>query len=43
MPITIRPLHQVFAGEVSGIDCRKPLSARVIDAVEAGIDRKSVV
>ena len=38
MPVSIRPLHRVFAGEVSGIDCRKPLSAGEIDLVEGGMN-----
>src|SRR6201989_1279793 len=43
MPISIRPLHPVFAGEVSGIDCRKPLSPGAIDAVEAGMNEYAVL
>jgi alpha-ketoglutarate-dependent 2,4-dichlorophenoxyacetate dioxygenase len=43
MTVTIRPLHPVFAGEVSGIDCRHPLSREEIAAVEAGMDRYAVL
>src|ERR1700731_569428 len=43
MPVSIRPLHLVFAGEVSGIDCRKPLSAGEIDVVEAGMNEYAVL
>jgi alpha-ketoglutarate-dependent 2,4-dichlorophenoxyacetate dioxygenase len=43
MPVSIRPLHRVFAGEVSGIDCRKPLSAGEIDVVEAGMNEYAVL
>ena len=43
MPLSIRPLHPVFAAEVSGIDCRTPLSAQEIDAVEAGINEYAVL
>jgi len=43
MPTSIRPLHPVFAGEVSGIDCRKPLSAGEIDVVEAGMNEYAVL
>src|ERR1700736_2197702 len=43
MPVSIRPLHPVFAGEVSGIDCRKPLSAGEIDVVEAGMNEYAVL
>jgi alpha-ketoglutarate-dependent 2,4-dichlorophenoxyacetate dioxygenase len=43
MSISIRQLQPVFAAEVSGIDCRKPLSAREIDAVEAGMNQYAVL
>src|SRR5580698_9337118 len=43
MPVSIRPLHPVFAGEVSDIDCRKPLSPEEIDAVEAGMNEYAVL
>jgi len=35
MAVSIRPLHSVFAGEVEGVDCRKPLSAEVVAAIDA--------
>src|SRR5438105_11335047 len=43
MPIAIRPLAPVFAGEVSGVDCRRPLGADDIAAIEAGMDRYAVL
>src|SRR6201993_2845270 len=43
MRVSIRPLHPVFAGEVSGVDCRKPISAGEIDVVEAGINEYAVL
>src|SRR5260370_38689974 len=43
MPISIRPLHRVFAGEVSGVDCRKPLVSGEIDAVETGMNEYAVL
>jgi alpha-ketoglutarate-dependent 2,4-dichlorophenoxyacetate dioxygenase len=43
MPVSIRPLHPVFAGEVAGVDCRKPLSRDEVAAVEAGMDRYAVL
>jgi alpha-ketoglutarate-dependent 2,4-dichlorophenoxyacetate dioxygenase len=43
MPISIRPLHPAFAGEVAGVDCRKPLSPDAVAAVEAGMDRYAVL
>ena len=43
MPVSIRPLHPVFAGEVAGVDCRAPLSAEEVCAIEAGMDRYAVL
>lgn len=43
MPVSIRPLHPVFAGEVSGIDCRAPLTDDEVAAIEAGMDRYAVL
>src|SRR5262249_51899071 len=43
MPVTIRPLHPVFVGEVAGIDCAKPLSPDEVAAIEAGMDRYAVL
>ncbi len=41
--IAIRPLHPAFAGEVSGIDCRRPLEPAEVAAIEAGMDRYAVL
>src|SRR5687767_11284833 len=43
MPISIRPLGLTFAGEVAGIDCRRPLDPEEIAAIEAGMDRHAVL
>ena len=43
MPVSIRPLHPVFAGEVAGVDCRAPLSVEEVSAIEAGMDRYAVL
>jgi alpha-ketoglutarate-dependent 2,4-dichlorophenoxyacetate dioxygenase len=43
MAVSIRPLHPTFAGEVSGIDARAPLSTDDVAAVEAGMDRYAVL
>ncbi len=43
MPIAIRPLHPVFAGEVSGVDCARPLAPDDIATIEAGMDRYAVL
>ena len=43
MAVSIRPLTPAFAGEVSGVDCTKPLSADEVAAVEAGMDAYAVL
>jgi alpha-ketoglutarate-dependent 2,4-dichlorophenoxyacetate dioxygenase len=43
MAISIRALHPVFAGEVAGIDCRKPLDADEVAAIDAGMDAYAVL
>jgi alpha-ketoglutarate-dependent 2,4-dichlorophenoxyacetate dioxygenase len=43
MPIAIRPLHPVFAGEVSGVDIRTPITQEEAAAIEAGMDRYAVL
>jgi alpha-ketoglutarate-dependent 2,4-dichlorophenoxyacetate dioxygenase len=43
MSIAFRQLHPAFAAEVSGIDCRRPLSREEVAAVEAGMDQYGVL
>jgi len=43
MPVSIRPLHPVFVGEVSGIDISRPIGALDAAAIEAGMDRYAVL
>ncbi|HEY3911040.1 MAG TPA: TauD/TfdA family dioxygenase [Stellaceae bacterium] len=43
MPLSIRPLHPVFAAEVSGVDCRRPLDRDEAEAIEAGMDEYAVL
>jgi alpha-ketoglutarate-dependent 2,4-dichlorophenoxyacetate dioxygenase len=43
MSLTIRQIHPVFVGEVSGIDIAKPLSPDEVKALEAGMDRYAVL
>ena len=43
MPVTIDPLHPVFVGEVSGLDCREPLGRDQVAAIEAGMDEFAVL
>jgi alpha-ketoglutarate-dependent 2,4-dichlorophenoxyacetate dioxygenase len=41
--LSIRQIHPVFAGEVSGVDLRQPLSKAEVAAIEAGMDRYAVL
>ena len=43
MPLTISPLHLAIAGEVTGIDIRKPLTPQEVAAIEAGMDKYAVL
>jgi alpha-ketoglutarate-dependent 2,4-dichlorophenoxyacetate dioxygenase len=43
MALTIRPIDGAFAGEVSGIDIRMPLTPDDVAAIEAGMDRHAVL
>src|SRR5947207_924882 len=43
MNVSIRQIHPVFVGEVSGIDISRRLSRDEIAAVEAGMDRYAVL
>ena len=43
MTLTIRQIHPVFVGEVSGVDIAQPLSREEVAAIEAGMDRYAVL
>jgi alpha-ketoglutarate-dependent 2,4-dichlorophenoxyacetate dioxygenase len=43
MAVSIREIHPVFVGEVSGVDLRRPLSRDEVAAIEAGMDRHAVL
>ena len=43
MSVSIRQIHPVFVGEVSGIDLTRPLTADEVAAIEAGMDRYAVL
>ena len=43
MGISIRQLGHGFTGEVTGVDCRKPLSADEVAAIHAGMDQYAVL
>jgi alpha-ketoglutarate-dependent 2,4-dichlorophenoxyacetate dioxygenase len=43
MSLSIRQIHPVFVGEVSGIDLTKPLSPEHVVAIDAGMDRHAVL
>jgi alpha-ketoglutarate-dependent 2,4-dichlorophenoxyacetate dioxygenase len=43
MSIAIRQLTPVFAGDVTGIDCARPLTPDEVAAIEAGMDAYAVL
>ena len=43
MSVSIRQIHPVFVGEVSGIDISKPLATDDVAAIEGGMDRHAVL
>ena len=43
MPITIRQVGPCFAGEVDGIDMRKPMTPQDVAAIHAGMEKYAVL
>ena len=43
MDMSIRQIHPVFVGEVSGLDISRPLSRDEVAAIDAGMDRYAVL
>jgi len=43
LPLSIRQLAPTFAGEVTGVDCREPLSADTVTAIHAGMAEYAVL
>ena len=43
MSLSIRQIHPVFVGEVSGVDIGRPLAPDEVAAIEAGMDRYAVL
>jgi alpha-ketoglutarate-dependent 2,4-dichlorophenoxyacetate dioxygenase len=43
MTISIRQIHSVFVGEVSGVDLRRPLMPDEVAAIDEGMDRYAVL
>jgi alpha-ketoglutarate-dependent 2,4-dichlorophenoxyacetate dioxygenase len=41
--LSIRQIHPTFAGEVTGVNCAKPLSPDDVAAIEAGMDQHAVL
>ena len=41
--LSIRQIHPVFVGEVSGVDLREPLTREQARAIDAGMDRYAVL
>jgi alpha-ketoglutarate-dependent 2,4-dichlorophenoxyacetate dioxygenase len=43
MELTIRQLHPLFVGEISGVDVGKPIDPATVAALNAAIDRYAVL
>jgi alpha-ketoglutarate-dependent 2,4-dichlorophenoxyacetate dioxygenase len=43
MSLTIRQIHPLFVGEVSGIDLRRPPSGETVAAIDEAMDRYAVL
>jgi alpha-ketoglutarate-dependent 2,4-dichlorophenoxyacetate dioxygenase len=43
MPISVRPLHDLFVGEVGGVDLTRPLAPEDVAAIEAAIAEHAVL
>jgi alpha-ketoglutarate-dependent 2,4-dichlorophenoxyacetate dioxygenase len=43
MSVSIRQIHPVFVGEVTGVDVRQPLPPADVAAIDAGMDRYAVL
>jgi alpha-ketoglutarate-dependent 2,4-dichlorophenoxyacetate dioxygenase len=43
MTISVRPLHDVFVGEVSGVDLTRPLAHDEVSAIEAAIAEHAIL
>jgi alpha-ketoglutarate-dependent 2,4-dichlorophenoxyacetate dioxygenase len=43
MPITVQPLHPIFAGQVTGVDLREPLNEASVTAIDDAINRYGVL
>ena len=43
MPLSLKPLHPLFAAEAGGIDLRKPLSPAEVRDIETAMDRYAVL
>src|SRR6267378_4294932 len=41
--ILVKPLHPLFAGEVSGVDLRRPVDRKAFLEIEAALDRYAVL
>ena len=43
MHLSIFPLADCFAGEVSGVDLQQPLGPKTVSAIESAMDRYAVL
>src|SRR3954463_6263316 len=43
MTVTVRQLHPLFVGEISGVDLRKPMTSAEVEALPAAINQHGVL
>src|SRR5882672_2693824 len=43
MPLTLNPLHPLFAAQAAGVTLSRPLSAAEVGAIDAAMDRYAVL
>lgn len=43
MPLTLQPLHPLFAAEASGVDLARPLEPAMIEAIDRAMDQYAVL
>ena len=43
MPISVKPIHSQFAGEIAGVDLRQDVDAATVRHIVAALDQYAVV
>ena len=43
MPITAKPLHPIFVGQITGVDLREPIDASAVTAINDAINQHGVL